>query len=95
MEFAAGAPRRPPRRRWPLSVRAAAERFGRLFGVEPRIEGTEDSTALLSDAGKCHRLFGYPSVSAGETIEWIAEWILAGGASLDKPTHFEARDGRF
>ena len=78
-----------------ISVRAAAERFGRLFGVDPRIEGTEDSTALLSDAGKCHRLFGYPSVSAGETIEWIAEWILAGGASLDKPTHFEARDGRF
>jgi nucleoside-diphosphate-sugar epimerase len=78
-----------------LSVRAVAERFGRLFGVEARIEGTEAPTALLSDAGQCHRLFGYPSVSVGEAIEWIAGWIRAGGGSLGKPTHFEARDGRF
>ena len=78
-----------------LSVRAVAERFGRLLGVEPRIEGLEASTALLNDAGRCHRLFGYPSVTAAELMEWIAEWIRAGGASLGKPTHFDARDGRF
>ncbi len=78
-----------------LSVRGIAERFGGLFGVEPTFRGTEEESALLNDAGKCHRLFGYPSVSAGEAIEWIADWICAGGASLEKPTHFEARDGRF
>lgn len=78
-----------------LSVRGIAERFGRVFGVEPRWEGTEADSALLSDAGKCHRLFGAPAVCAAEAIEWVAEWIRSGGASLDKPTHFEARDGRF
>ena len=78
-----------------LSVRGIAERFGRVFGVEPRWEGTEADSALLSDSGKCHRLFGAPAVCAAEAIEWVAEWIRSGGASLDKPTHFEARDGRF
>jgi hypothetical protein len=28
-------------------------------------------------------------------IEWTAEWIRTGGATLNKPTHFEARDGKF
>jgi len=78
-----------------LSVRGIAEQFGRLFGVAPLLEGTEADTALLSDAGQCHRLLGAPRVTAAEVIEWTAEWIRGGGASLDKPTHFEARDGRF
>jgi len=78
-----------------LSVREIAEQFGRLFGVAPLLVGTEAETALLSDAGKCHRLFGAPRVTVAEVIEWTAEWIRGGGPSLDKPTHFEARDGRF
>ena len=28
-------------------------------------------------------------------IEWTIEWVKAGGRTLGKPTHFEARDGRF
>ena len=28
-------------------------------------------------------------------MEWIAEWIIAGGESIGKPTHFETRDGKF
>ena len=78
-----------------LSVRAVAERFGRIFGVEPLLEGAEADSALLSDAGQCHRLFGVPEVSAAQVLDWVAEWILSGGESLAKPTHFEARDGRF
>jgi hypothetical protein len=66
-----------------------------VFGVEPILEGTEADSALLSDAGKCRRLFGSPAVSAAEVIEWVAGWIRRGGESFDKPTHFEARDGRF
>jgi len=78
-----------------LSVRWIAERFGDLFSVAPRLEGTEAQSALLNDAGRCARLFGPPEVSVEQAIEWTAEWIRAGGASLRKPTHFEARDGRF
>ena len=78
-----------------VAVRWIARRFGERFGVEPVIEGTESATALLSNAARCHRLFGYPSVTIEQMIEWVAEWIGMGGATLSKPTHFETRDGRF
>ena len=78
-----------------VAVRWIARRFGEHFGVEPVIEGKEADTALLSNAARCHKLFGYPSVTVEQMIEWVAEWIGMGGATLAKPTHFEARDGRF
>jgi nucleoside-diphosphate-sugar epimerase len=78
-----------------VAVRWIARRFGERFGVEPVIEGTESETALLSNAARCHRLFGYPSVTIEQMIEWVAEWIGMGGATHSKPTHFETRDGRF
>lgn len=78
-----------------LSVRALAARFGRIFGIEPEFTGAEAPTALLNNASYCHRLFGYPSVGIEQMVEWTAEWISAGGRSLNKPTHFEARDGKF
>jgi hypothetical protein len=34
-------------------------------------------------------------VTVEEIIEWTAHWISMGGATLDKPTHFEVRDGKF
>lgn len=78
-----------------LSVRWIARRFGEHFGVEPLFEGREADTALLNNAAHCHRLFGYPSVSAEQIIEWVAQWIVSGGVILGKPTHFEVRDGKF
>lgn len=78
-----------------LSVRWIAKRFGEILGVEPVFEGEERTTALLNNAARSFRLFGYPSVSADELIEWTANWIGSGGRTLGKPTHFEARDGKF
>lgn len=78
-----------------LSVRYIAEQFGTLFGIEPAFTNTETATALLNNAGRCHRLFGYPSVSPLEAIEMTAQWIGAGGPTHGKPTHFETRDGKF
>jgi nucleoside-diphosphate-sugar epimerase len=78
-----------------VSVRWAAHRFAARFGIEPILEGTESDTALLSNAARCHKLFGYPSVTVEQMIEWIADWIGMGGATHNKPTHFEVRDGKF
>jgi hypothetical protein len=78
-----------------LPVRWIAQRFGELLGVEPYLEGTEADSALLNDAGKCHRWLGPPEVRVAEVMEWTAAWIRAGGPSLNKPTHFESRDGKF
>ncbi len=48
-----------------LSTRWIAEEFGRHFGCEPIFRGEESATALLSNAAKSHRLFGYPTSHAG------------------------------
>lgn len=77
------------------SVRRIARRFGKLFGRDPVFEGTEAPTALLSDAGRCFRHFGYPQLSLHALIEAQANWIERGGVLWDKPTKFERRDGRF
>jgi hypothetical protein len=79
-----------------LSVRDLAMEFGRHFGVEPTFLNDGDgATALLSDASQAGKLFGTPTVTLAEMIECIAGWIQEGGASLNKPTHFQTRDGKF
>ena len=78
-----------------LSVRQLAMDFAHIFGVEPVLTGSEAPTALLSNSGKCIRLFGYPGVSLGELTEWTAHWVKAGLPLLGKPTGFQKRDGKF
>lgn len=78
-----------------LSVRYLAREFGRRFGVEPILAGEEATSALLNNASKTHKHFGYPRVTAQELIDWTAGWVESGGTTLKKPTHFQVRDGRF
>jgi nucleoside-diphosphate-sugar epimerase len=78
-----------------ISVREVATFFGRALGREVRFKGTEGPIALLSDASKCMDLLGPPEVSLDRLLSWIVHWVRVGGASLDKPTHFEVADGRF
>ena len=62
---------------------------------QPVFEGEEAPTALLSDNAKMIELFGEPPTSLEKMIQWTAGWIMKGGRSLDKPTHFQTRDGQF
>jgi len=78
-----------------LSVKFLAEEFGHRFNVQPTFVCEEMPTALLSNAAKAHQMFGYPSVTTAQMIDWTAAWISSGGPRLNKPTHFEVRDGKF
>ena len=79
-----------------LSVREVAMAFGQHFGLEPNfLPGPEGTSALLNNAEKARSLFGSPTVTPTEMIEWIAAWIRNGGVTLNKPTHFQTRDGKF
>ncbi|MBA4016715.1 MAG: epimerase [Pirellula sp.] len=78
-----------------LSVRRVAEYFADRFKSTLTCTGAESLDALLSNGQWAHRYFGYPKVPIAEVMSWVADWILAGGRSLDKPTHFEARDGAY
>jgi len=78
-----------------LNVRQTCERLGQLLGRKPVFVGTEAPTALLSNAGRAFSLFGQPRVAAGQLLAWVADWLRQGGPTLNKPTHYETRDGRF
>lgn len=78
-----------------VSVKKAAEELGKYLGKAPVFEYDCGNDAYLNDASLACETFGYPSVSAKTLIRWQAEWILDGGRSLGKPTHFEERKGNY
>ena len=78
-----------------ISIKKAAKQLGKYLGREPIFEGEEGDDAYLNDASLAMELFGYPSVPIHKLIRWQAEYILDGGRTLDKPTHFEERKGSY
>ena len=78
-----------------LSVRAVATDLGARLGRSVSFSGEEAADALLSDGERGWSLFGRPRVSVSQMVEWTADWVARGGATLNKPTHFESRDGSF
>ena len=78
-----------------LSIRAVARGLGERLGVEPVLTGQEAETAWLVDCSEAFRLYGRPQVSLDRMLDWTADWVQRGGASLNKPTHYEARDGQY
>ena len=78
-----------------VSIRMLAQRFGEIFGIEPVFEKNEAPTALLSNAARCFRHFGYPQVPLEQMIAWTAAWVQQGGVTYNKPTNFETRSGKF
>lgn len=77
------------------SVRWIAEEFGKMFNKKPLFENEENPTALLSNASESFRLFGYPKVTLKNMIMLLAEWVRQGGKTMNKPTHFQEREGKF
>ena len=70
-------------------------KFGKRFEKTPNLTGTEAETAWLVNTDKAVGLFGEPQVPVKIMIDWAADWILRGGTSLGKPTHFETRNGAY
>lgn len=78
-----------------IGVREIAEWFGSVLGRTARFLNSEGAVALLSDSSRCRMLLGEPEVPLTVLREWVACWVRSGGASLNKPTHFEVTDGKF
>ena len=78
-----------------LAVRDLAAAFGRRLGRTPRLVGAEASTGWINDASRMLREFGAPRVPLEAMIDWTADWVSRGGATLGKPTRYEVRDGRY
>ncbi|MBV8924790.1 MAG: NAD(P)-dependent oxidoreductase [Bradyrhizobium sp.] len=78
-----------------LSVRDLAGEFGRLLGKPPVITGKEEPTAWLTDTSQAVKLFGPPIVDTPQLVRWTADWVSRAMPSLNKPTKYEVRDGRY
>ncbi len=78
-----------------VSIQKAAKMLGEYLGKEPIFVNEPGTDAYINDASLAMETFGYPAVGIKTLIRWQAEWILAGGRSLGKPTHFEERKGSY
>jgi nucleoside-diphosphate-sugar epimerase len=78
-----------------VSVRWLAGEFAKRVGRQAMLTGQEAPTAWLIDTREAQQLFGAPRVPLATMIDWAADWVAQGGASLNKPTHFSTRDGKY
>ena len=78
-----------------IEIRWLAGEFGKLLGRTPSFTGTPAPTGWLNDARRMVKEFGSPSVPLAKMIEWTADWLARDMATLNKPTHYEVRDGKY
>ena len=78
-----------------FEVAKVAAEFGKQFGKTPKLTGTPAPTGWINNAARMVKEFGPPSVSLQKMIEWTADWLLRDMATLNKPTHYEVRDGKY
>ncbi|WP_421998223.1 NAD-dependent epimerase/dehydratase family protein [Reyranella sp.] len=78
-----------------IEVRWLAGEFGKLLGRHPKFTGTPGATGWLNDSRRMVTEFGPPAVPLARMIEWTADWLSRDMATLNKPTHYEVRDGKY
>jgi nucleoside-diphosphate-sugar epimerase len=78
-----------------IPVRRLAEQIGNALGKKPKFVSQEAASALLSDASYCHNTFGPPQTKLEQMVSITAEWVAAGKKTLNKPTKYEIRNGKF
>ncbi|MCB9940105.1 MAG: NAD-dependent epimerase/dehydratase family protein [Planctomycetaceae bacterium] len=78
-----------------LRVRDVCVEFARLMNKTVTFTGEEASDALLNNAHDSYSRLGQPTATNQEMVRWTAEWVMQGGVSLGKATHFESRSGSF
>lgn len=77
------------------TVRQTALQFAEIFQKPVRFTGEESDSAFLSNTRRLKNTLGEPPTPFDRMVRWTADWIKAGGRSLNKPTHFETRDGKY
>ncbi len=78
-----------------ISIRSLAGKIANLLGKEPNFVSQEAPSALLSDASRCISLFGAPQTTLDEMVAIIVEWVKSGKETLNKPTKYDVRNGKF
>ncbi len=78
-----------------IPIRRLAEQIGDTLGKKPKFVSQEAPSALLSNASYCHNTFGLPQTTLEQMVFMITKWVATGKRTLNKPTKYEIRDGKF
>lgn len=78
-----------------LRTEDVGRQLGELMNKSVTFSATPGNLSYLSNSTKATALFGKPRVTAEQLIRWQAHWVMTGGRSLNKPTHFEVNNGDF
>lgn len=75
------------------SLRSVAVELAEHMNTAPLFADAECSTALIGDPSRICQALGRPGTRFVQVLKWTADWVRKGGKTLNKPTHFETRDG--
>jgi nucleoside-diphosphate-sugar epimerase len=78
-----------------FEVAKVAAEFGKLLGKAPKFSGKPAPTGWINNAARMVKEFGTPSVPLQTMIVWTADWLARDMTTLNKPTHYEVRDGTY
>ena len=78
-----------------LATRDLATSLAQHLNKPLNFTGQEQERSYLNDAARAIHEFGACTIKPETLIEWQAQWLSAGNASLGKPTHFEVNTGSF
>ncbi|TSA53350.1 MAG: NAD(P)-dependent oxidoreductase, partial [Planctomycetaceae bacterium] len=78
-----------------IPIRRLGEQIGKTLGKKPKFVSQEAPSALLSDASYAFSTFGPPQTTLEQMIAMITKWVAAGKKTLNKPTKYDIRDGKF
>ena len=78
-----------------FEVAKVAAEFGKLLGKTPKLTGKPAPTGWINNAARMVKEFGPPSVPLQQMIAWTADWLARDMTTLNKPTHYEVRDGTY
>jgi nucleoside-diphosphate-sugar epimerase len=78
-----------------VPIRRLAEQIGDTLGKKPKFVSQEAPSALLSNASYCHNTFGLPQTTLEQMVSMITKWVVTGKKTLNKPTKYEIRNGKF
>lgn len=78
-----------------VAVRDIAQGLGHRLGLPVQFSEKPADTAWLVDCSEAKRLWGPPAIGIETLLDWTADWVQRRQPTLNKPTHFEVRDGQY
>ncbi|MHB8970309.1 MAG: NAD-dependent epimerase/dehydratase family protein [Pirellulaceae bacterium] len=78
-----------------VATRDLCLRLAQRLNRSVQFVGHESELALLNNGSQGHQRLGRPVVTTEQMIDWTADWLAHGGATLGKPTQFQVQSGQF